>query len=546
MEIPRPRLKALQELDAEEKVAEKAVLAIRRKTLQVDTDLERIREEVETELDRLETHRSELEANMQQLMEEQAMILGALSELEDRQGRHKENLTMLRDEEFEIESERKELNIALKQLRAKQRSLKDMVNKKYAPMDASKMGRRFLASPSAGSSYKQEPRQFISEEPVFQKWRSMGLDAGGAANARAAESSRYPPEAISEEKNAAMELPNSQTQIQIQEESLPAAQANPNPAENNKKKPGILRRIRRAADKFLPEPFRINKPAAALLEEKAGQADSATAVETLSAEGQNSPTDEPANSDLDYAEPQKSPKFDAGEPEFTGAPLVEKEISQFEEKLEALDYEPPKPSAPLKEDLRSRISNIVKSGRGRPQSGTYSPSSGISIRVHGEQEAKERGKVGLLRAASPELLGAPSPEKAPFVERHLHKSVSALNAASMLRRPAAYAESSDRGMQKAKSEIVKKLSTEAKLHRLQTKLQEMKSALKTLSKEDDRPALEEHLRPGKPLFSQPQLIRKISPPAHADRRAKTAGPHSPRTSAKTQQKKAPSMKHKKR
>ncbi|MFH1750431.1 MAG: hypothetical protein ABH863_02010, partial [Candidatus Micrarchaeota archaeon] len=369
MEIPRPRLKALQELDAEEKVAEKAVLAIRRKTLQVDSDLERIREEVEGELERLDTQRSQLEENMQQLMEEQAMILTALSGLEDRQGKHKQNLSMLKEEEFEIETERKELNIALKQLRGKQRNVREMVGKKYLTMDSSKYGKRYAAINAPDNSFKREPRQFLSEEPVFQKWRSQGMEERQEPNVKIVASPMFRDEEESYKQPGVpnlQEAPESgQLNAPVQASAgQPSAEKPPTPEgsayfaqiSSSKSKPGILKRMRFAADRYLPEPFRFNKPQIAILEEKAEQAESAVALETSStirAEKSKSPSEKENRGSSTV---NKVKALDA-----PGLPdAIEREILEFEEKLEGENEEEPMPA----DALKSRISGIVRMGRG--------------------------------------------------------------------------------------------------------------------------------------------------------------------------------------
>ncbi|HLC47459.1 MAG TPA: hypothetical protein VJI13_00135 [Candidatus Norongarragalinales archaeon] len=526
MEIPRPRLKALQELDAEEKVAEKAVIAIRRKTLQVDTDLERIREEVEGELERLESQRSQLEANMQQLMEEQAMILGALSELEDRQGRHKQNLTMLKDEEFEIEAERKDLNLALKQLRSKQRSLRDMVNKKYFAMDGAKSSKRFSASPPDYSTFKSDARQFISEEPVFQKWRSMNVQSEPEPKVKIVASPSIRenrPEAEVPQGN--MPAPVAMPQF-AQGQPLPEMhplKAGDSSARGHVGRPSILKRIRSAADRYLPEPFRLNKPTAALLEEKADQSESTTAIETS-----GSPSEDNVEAPIKPVNPGPvMRRFPSSKP----APIasVEAEINQFEEKLSELDEE----EAPggQTEDFRTRISSIVRMGRNTQTAGAGKAAPGPLVK---KEAPNLQGTMIPAVPRSPIKADSNEANKFPNVgaqksDEHKIASVRSLNAASMLR-PELRASSAEDRARKTKGEIVRKLTTEAKLARLQNKLQEMKSALKTLSKSVPDGEVELHSIPGRPLFHAPAakhepnqpIYRKITPTPKRDQAGKSA------------------------
>ncbi|MFH1750283.1 MAG: hypothetical protein ABH863_01240, partial [Candidatus Micrarchaeota archaeon] len=98
-------------------------------------------------------------------------------------------------------------------------------------------------------------------------------------------------------------------------------------------------------------------------------------------------------------------------------------------------------------------------------------------------------------------------------------SISALNSASSLRSPSVEIDR----MQKAKGEIVRHLTTEAKLQRLHNKLEEMKSALSTLSKEEGTSQAKQQI----PFPSQKKTSpssrklakRKNSVPGHSQSKA---------------------------
>lgn len=528
MEIPRPRLKGLQEIDLEEKVAEKAVLAIRRKTLQVDTDIERIREEVEGELDRLDTQRSSLEQGMQTLMEEQALILSALSELEDRQTRHKQNLSMLKDEEIEIESERKGLNSALKQLRSRQKSIKDMVSKKFSPFESMKMKGRL--SEHGDFSSGRDMWAYSGSDQGKPRWGANSQNEQAEPNVKIiSQSSQY---AMSARPN--LDLPPSEGDARINSASADfqiAPQASSpygNPASS--KKPSILGRIRSATDRYLPEPFRKNKPSIAILEERAENADSAQVIESYS-----SKNDLESSPDLPYEEvaqknpfpktaagnsPSQNQKKSAGQtipksqPGPQGASL-ENEISQFEEKLTLMDDGPEESNSEQggSMDLKSKISSIVRMNKNAPARAqmTGNAPSGASKQNFTSSSQLPRFGVYDYNQASPGANPSPLPQMAASPRYSHHQSVGTLNSASQL-----YTPGNDR-LAKTKSEIVRKLTTEAKLARLHSKLSEMKSALKSLSKAEDSKAksLENGARHAKSRMEMPiSPLARINPAAH--------------------------------
>jgi hypothetical protein len=254
------------------------------------------------------------------------------------------------------------------------------------------------------------------------------------------------------------------------------------------KRPNILKRIRLAADKFLPEPLRINKPPIAIIEEKIEQAESAQMIETSGESAspklrspQTSSTNSLPKSVFNFTKQQSQTDAESSQKEEEelspgGDTSVEEEISHFEEKLND-DVENPKPAQ--HDDLRSRISSIIrpkkmglqsdaeiKSQSSMPENApgpehkTIAKEFKIELRSRHAPIAEEQGPtdVPIEDSSSQEDVGEIEVDVAPKrVELKKYQPISAA------------------------SREVTNLSTSEKLNRLHSKLQEMKSALKSLS-----------------------------------------------------------------
>ncbi|MFH1443347.1 MAG: hypothetical protein ABIG96_04910 [Candidatus Micrarchaeota archaeon] len=520
MEIPKPRLKGLLELDLEAKNAERAVVAIRRKSLQIDTELEKVRDDVESEMERLDSQRTYLESAMQEILQEQATVVRALSELEARQNSHKRNVQLLKAEEETIDKERREINSALRELRQAQKSLKETVNKKYfqglAQSNFKTSGMKsfnydWKPQPSMESRFESDQ---LSPERDWQEEEAKVKPIHPAMHQRA------------EQEPSKKEMPPSKMPMRIAAEAIPQQAEEIIAADKPVKKPGILKRLRLATDRFLPQPFRSNKPPIAILEEKVGQADSAEAIETSI----ERIAEDPAM---------------ASAIEMENQPSVTQEIENFEQKLSQYDEvenaEAPIAEAEPEDDVRSRLSSIIRGKKPpsnmpqKPQMPSaekpiLKPANPIAkSQIMEQPKAQERNEIPGPSYSESDIAEEPpaiqkiSPQMQKIVKKRAGMNEGAESSIpsgdksfvviehrddpKKIEQPAAEPEPT---FEDAKKEIIKTLSTEAKLQRLHSKLMEMKAALKTIS--DDREPKKEVKKPEKGIAQKKAEKTKAAKP----------------------------------
>ncbi|MBI5225401.1 hypothetical protein HY989_06035 [Candidatus Micrarchaeota archaeon] len=494
MEIPRPRLKSLLELNEEEKIAEKAVVAIRRKSSQVDSDLGNIRDEVEAELERLDSQRSKLEEAMKQLLEEQSIVLSALADLEDRQITHKQNLELLKNEEEEIDLERKQLNLALRQLKSGQKSIKEMVNRKYSESGKSSLkfsqNRSYIGKNSEleemlslRQSRNLGTRSWIAEkqmeeEPAIKIVQKNHFPTRGGATTQANPMAASAPIKIQEQE--------SPVDAPFEPNSFAASIAFQNLATNrNMKKPGMLKRMRLAADKYLPEPFRINKPAIALIEAKLEEAEATSMQETSSSHAmqiklpiQNEKSQKPNNSEIDL------------------------EISNFEQKVQTIDS----PKSDVKSELSQRLSSLFRPSK-QFQSAAISMQTEIASKPAESdnlplEESAPQSIEQIENASEPTVLAKEQEVPSEELPQKTQPMQEIQNSAEALD------EKTPREMlaTSIRRQEVQNMTTEAKLERLHSKLLEMKTALSALS--SDSPEASPKSEISKPISSSKPKLEK--------------------------------------
>ncbi len=503
MEIPRPRLKSLIELNEEEKIAEKAVIAIRRKSSQVDSDLGNIRDEVEAELERLDSQRSNLEEAMRRLLEEQSIVLTALSDLEERQITHKQNLELLKNEEEEIDLERKQLNLALRQLRGGQKTLREMVSKKYS--ETSKTRINFRDSSNSYLNQRSDLEEMLSlrnsNSNPMRGWAS-GKNANEEPAIKIVQKNHAPSNSAIQKDStnfAANSFPAMQESENLQnsenEADLKALEISQSSyAHGNMKKPGMLKRLRLAADKFVPEPFRINKPAIALIEVKIEEAEATQMQES-------------SNLQIQQSKSQIADKKSIGNIQ---KPNINLEISNFEQKVQNIDA----PQSNIKSELSSRLSSLFRKKMPEPSASftqsppvlepsdpEFSPTNTSSPEYSDSSESESSDSsqpLETLQLSNEEPLQEQKPFNAPSMpevnskhSNEVEKSPKELLALSIRRQE------------------VQNMSTEAKLERLHSKLLEMKSALSAISGEVPSIEPKANFKPER-IVSKPEKIAAVS------------------------------------